>query len=355
MILETKPDFEKCMERVNAWYANELLDRPPVRFSAHNEQYNVVDDSSRWPSPKDKWFDAEYQVGKFERDIAGREFVAETFPLFWPNLGPNAYPCMLGCEVEFGDVTTWARPTARSCRELGRIRFSTDNEYFKKLECMTLLALSRCTGKYLVGYTDIHTGVDCADAFLGTERLLVEMYDDPEGVKTFIARCASHFAFVFGHFNKILRDHGQPSTTWIGIPSQESFHIPSADLSSMLSREFFREFALPSILEEVRLAGRNILHMDGRGVAGHLDDFLAIKEIDGIQWVQGVGGDKPIMQWCGLIEKIQHAGKGVVVDLEPSELDAFMERIHPRGIYLCLATNGMEEQKYIVSKLERWR
>ena len=38
--LEKKPDFEKAMKRVYAWYEQELLDRPPIRFSAHNAEYS---------------------------------------------------------------------------------------------------------------------------------------------------------------------------------------------------------------------------------------------------------------------------------------------------------------------------
>ena len=44
--LEGKPDFEKAMERIYAWYDNEIIDRAPIRFSSHNEQNEqvVVDD-----------------------------------------------------------------------------------------------------------------------------------------------------------------------------------------------------------------------------------------------------------------------------------------------------------------------
>ena len=35
--LESKPDFVACMKRIYAWYDGEILDRVPVRFSAHNE------------------------------------------------------------------------------------------------------------------------------------------------------------------------------------------------------------------------------------------------------------------------------------------------------------------------------
>ena len=31
--LETKPDFAKAMERVYAWYEQEMTDRAPIRFN----------------------------------------------------------------------------------------------------------------------------------------------------------------------------------------------------------------------------------------------------------------------------------------------------------------------------------
>jgi len=34
--IESMPGFEIAMKRVSAWYANEIIDRPPVRFIAHN-------------------------------------------------------------------------------------------------------------------------------------------------------------------------------------------------------------------------------------------------------------------------------------------------------------------------------
>ena len=348
--LETKPDFLECMDRVYAWYEHEIIDRVPVRFSAHNAEYNVVDRTDRWNSLKDRWFDTEYQLTHFEEGIRGKKFLGETFPVYWPNLGPNVYPCMLGAEAEFGDVTTWAHPVLSSAAEYGKIHFSTDNEYFKKLEEMTYAALERCKNQYLVGYTDIHSGVDAADAFLGTSELLIEMYDEPEEVKKLIETCSQHFEFVFEHFNKILKDAGQPSVTWINIPSFDSFHIPGTDVGAMMSEEFYDEFVLPEVIKEVKHAKHNIFHVDGKGVARHIDRLLEIDEICGYQWVQGMAEDEPIMQWVPFIKKIQSRKKGVVVDLKPSELDAFMDAVRPEGIYLCIDTSVEEEQEAILKK-----
>ena len=351
----TKPDFELCMKRIEAWYCGDIIDRAPVRFSAHNAEYGKVYEKDRWGSLKERWFDVEYQLEKFERGMEGNPFLGETFPAYWPNLGPNAYPNMLGCGVEYGDVTTWAGHGLKSCRELDKIRFSRENETFKKLEELTRAALDRCGDRYIVGYTDIHPGFDCADAFRGTQELFLDLYDDPEGVKELVAKCSADFEFVFGYFNGILREHGHPSNTWINIPSFDLFHIPGPDLSAMLSNSQFREFILPVLKNEVRAASRVIFHMDGRGVAGHIDDILEVPGINAVQWVQGVGADAPIMQWIPLIKKIQAAGKGVVIDLQVNELEGFTQHVKPKGVYLCINSSEEEEQRAILKRLLKWK
>ena len=35
-----KPDFDECMARVYAWYEQQIIDRPPVRFHHHNVEYH---------------------------------------------------------------------------------------------------------------------------------------------------------------------------------------------------------------------------------------------------------------------------------------------------------------------------
>ena len=37
--LPCKPDFERAMKRVVAWFEHQRLDRPPVRFSEHNSDF----------------------------------------------------------------------------------------------------------------------------------------------------------------------------------------------------------------------------------------------------------------------------------------------------------------------------
>ena len=44
--LETKPDFDRAMERVYAWYQQVVIDRPPVRFTG---TMLCTTKQTRWP------------------------------------------------------------------------------------------------------------------------------------------------------------------------------------------------------------------------------------------------------------------------------------------------------------------
>ena len=121
----------------------------------------------------------------------------------------------------------------------------------------------------------------------------------------------------------------------------------------MISPQTFCEFYLPSLLREVAHTTHNIFHIDGVGVLNHLDHILPIPQIQAYQWVQGVGDDFPILQWLPVIKKIQAAGKGVLVDVQLSELEPFIDGMEPEGLYLCIPAEE-SLQPGILKRLEKW-
>ncbi|GAA0807183.1 hypothetical protein GCM10008910_46820 [Faecalicatena orotica] len=354
--LETKPDFVQCMKRIYAWYDGEIIDRVPVRFSAHNEEYDVTDIGGGWKNLRDKWFDTEYQVNRFISALDSHPWLGETFPMYYPNLGPNFFAAAItDSELEFGEVTSWGKPQILKEEDLERIAFRRGNSYYQKIIEMTKYALERCDNRFMVGYTDMHPSLDCADALRGTEDLCMDMFDEEEFVTALTEKCFQAFFPMMDEFHSLLKTKNQLSVSWMNIPSYESMHIPSCDLGAMISRDFFNQFSLPYIKKEVKHFRHNIFHLDGKGVANHVDELLKIEEIQAVQWVQGVGDDKPIMQWVDFIKKIQEAGKSIVVDLEPEGLEAFMDAMDPRGIYLCIPEKEPEQQRRIMDRLLKWK
>ena len=352
--LEGMPGFEMAMKRVYAWYEKEIIDRPPVRFVAHNAFVEAA--IADYPSDKvkDRWFDAEFQVDTYVQSIEGQRFNAETFPIFWPNLGPEVYAAFYGAELGYGEVTSWSKPFVHNWDDIGKLRLDMHNDYFTKLEELTCCALERCHGKFMVGYTDLHPGVDCAAAWRDPQNLCIDMIENPNRVKNLIEIAIKDFQQIFDHFDAMLKAEKQLSSSWMGIPSFGKMHIPSCDFSSLISPAFFDEFCLPVLRREVKPITHNIFHVDGKGVARHLDKILSVPEVHAIQWVQGVGDDLPILQWIPLIKQIQ-AVKPVIVDLQKDELEPFIKQMEPEGLFLWIATENEEEELAIIKRLEQWR
>jgi hypothetical protein len=198
--------------------------------------------------------------------------------------------------------------------------------------------------------------MDCAAAWRGTENLCFDLILDPGMVNQLMKLSTEHFLSVYDDFDAKLKAAGMPSATWMNIPIPNGrVHIPSNDFSFMISPEQFEEFALPTLQEEVKTMTHNIFHVDGKGVAKHIDNILDVKEVKAIQWVQGMGDDYPIMQHIPFIKRVQSKGASIIVDLDKKDLDAFMSEVSPVGIFLWVATESKEEEETIIKRLLKWK
>ena len=354
LALESKPDFGAAMQRIYAWYQQAIIDRAPVRFTRHNAEYETQEHAHKatWKSLRDRWMDAEYQLEWFSKQIEGKTFKGETFPIFWPNLGPNVFASFYGCPIEFGEVTSWAEPSLFDFDLLPPMDWQS--EYLHKLNEMTDLALQFSEGKFLVGYTDLHPGIDCLAALRGSQQLCIDLYENPAQIKQHMLTITADFLKVFDQFDAVLKARRQPSVNWMAIPSFGRLHVPSCDFANMISKRHFQEFVYPALEQEAQEMSHNIFHVDGKGVARHLDLILQLPNVQAIQWVQGAGTDLPIMPWIPLIRRIQAAGKSVVVDLEKQELEGFIDAVEPEGILLCLASEDEAEEDDILKRVAKW-
>ncbi|MHB8973838.1 MAG: hypothetical protein ACYC3X_25050 [Pirellulaceae bacterium] len=54
-----------------------------------------------------------------------------------------------------------------------------------------------------------------------------------------------------------------------------------------------------------------------------------------------------------LLQRIQAAGKSLIVDLQPDELAPFMEAMKPEGVFLCIGVEpGVEPE--VLQRVQRW-
>jgi hypothetical protein len=349
-----KPDFDECIARIYAWYEQRIVDRPPVRFHHHNveyEQHRTV--AGPWRSARQRWMDVEFQIKTFVDSLQGTRFLGETFPVFWPNLSAVVYNLFLGQPAEFDDVTAWTHPWVDHLDALPLLRVQRDGEYFHTVELLTERALELAEGRFLVGYTDMYAGIDCTAGLRGTERMCLDLVINPEGILRLIDRAFEEYPSVYAYFDKKLKAHNQLSVTWMNLPSFGTFNVLACDFAVNISQRHFDEFCMPITRREAERFDHNVYHMDGPGVAKNLDSILTLPNLVAIQWAQGVGKNLPILQWIPLIRKIQAAGKSVIVDLQPGELEKFMRQVDPQGIMLWVSAEP-KDQTEILERVKRW-
>lgn len=357
MELACHREFDKVAERMVAWFNCEILDRPVIQVTAPRP----ADERCDYPSYKQhetleaRWTDVEYTVAGNDVNIRNTYYAGEAVPMLFPNLGPEILANMLGCDIEFGEITTWSVPMIRTWEEPWRdLNVDPDNRWLRILLDMTRLGLEVGKGQWLTGLTDFHPGGDLLAALRDPQDLCMDLLDCPERVKELVAVTEASFYDVYEAQYALMRQAGQTgTTTWLSVYSPGRYYPTSNDFSCMIGKEAFDEFFLDELMREWRWLDHSLYHLDGPGAIRHLDSLLAAPDLNGIQWVPGANSG-PATQWIDLLKRIQDAGKCIHFSIGSDELDDLMEHLRPEGVMFSTTASCVEEADAIVAKAARW-
>lgn len=341
-----KKDWEKAKERLMAWWEREIVDRVVVQVKAPRPGERKLE------PPADlvqRWTDVDYVLDAAEECMRLTYFGGEAFPAFYPNLGPDVFAAFLGCELEFGESTSWSVPLVHQWSDLDKVVFERKNRWWQLCQRMLEEAGQRFDGDCVLGFTDIHGGGDGVAALRDPQVLALDMIDHPQEVKRAMEFVEKVWFQVYEGELEVIRKYSDGVTTWMNLWHPGTWYPVSCDFICMISREMFREFILPELLAEINYLDRSIFHLDGPGALRHLDDLLAIEKLDAIQWVPGANSG-PLAQWFPLLKRIQAAGKGVQIHIAPDELDDVLAALSPRGLCLSTSVASVEEAEALLAR-----
>jgi hypothetical protein len=355
-MFEFKPDYERTRQRIEAFWQRELLDRPVVMFGLEKPpEQQVPLPASGHATPAARWMDADYQAELALARLSNLEFLGDTLPIAYPNLGPEVFSAFYGCEIHFGDYgTSWTDPILEDWAEADALQLDWQSPYLLKLHAMTEALLECSAGRFIVGMADWHPGGDAIAAFRDPARLAMDLITNLPDVQRLLARLEGDYFAVYDQFYDKLRGAGMPITTWLPLLSEGRYYVPSNDFSIMISPRMFQEIFLPGIVRECRFLDRSIYHLDGPGALRHLDAILAIPELHALQWVPGAGNEE-FTRWVWVYQRAQAAGKGIQVICQYGDLEAIMETLDPRGLFLSMS--GVPDREAgldMLARLERW-
>lgn len=352
--LETMPGLDRTLERFEAWWHCEIVDRPPVSMSLRPDQPIRLPPVT-YASERQRWMDVEGTLDRFEKHVAARRYISDLLPTFMPNLGPDICAATYGCELEFGPTTSWSKPIAANCEQVLQLTPNLQKPYWALIRRFTDESLERGRGKWITGYTDLHPNGDLLAALREPQELLLEMAENPEAVKAAMRHLTPHFKLMYDDLVQRIRAAAQPTLSWIPVPHQGRMNISSCDLICMISCELFHEMILPALQWEMEQVDRSIFHLDGPGAVRHLDSLLACKRLHAIQWVAGAGSG-PASRWTGLYQRIQAGGKAMQIICDDiGEARKLMEHLKPEGCWFDIIGEYTEAEIHsFLAEVGRW-
>lgn len=354
--MRLKPDLEASLQRIEAFWQRELLDRPLVQFRLDRpRQEQIPPPPSRHSSPTDLWLDAEYQAELALAELSNQLFLGDSLPVAWPNLGPDFFAALYGCPLTFGEYgTSWSHPILQDWAQADQLSLDWEHPYLQKIEEMTEALLTIGEGIFLTGLTDLHPGGDCLAALRGAQQLALDLVENPTAVKRLLKHLEQDFQALYLRLYRRLRLTGLPISTWTPLACWESWYLPSNDFSALISPTMFAEFFLPGIIEECRFWEHSLYHLDGPAALRHLELLLAVPELDAVQFVPPPQ-DERFLSWVDVYQRIQQQGKGLQVTCRLEEIPQVMDALRPQGLYLVVkGVDSIESAEHLLSTLERW-
>ncbi|MCB0061074.1 MAG: hypothetical protein KDE19_03130, partial [Caldilineaceae bacterium] len=248
-----KPDFAETIARFEAWWVGEIVDRPPVTVAVTPTR-PYTGPVSTHATQQARWLDVEFVVEAAIATMARTDYVGDSFPLFWPNVGPEISATPFGCELTFTEGSSWSKPVIPNCEAWQRLLDTPPdfhNRYWQTVERLTDYALDRCDGRFMVGLTDLHGNYDILAALRDPMMLCLDLMDCPELVIQAGKHVANSFVAGFERQYAKLRAAGFGTTTWLPFYHEGPAYVPSCDFWCMVSPQVARDLILPDILTEM--------------------------------------------------------------------------------------------------------
>jgi len=347
--LEFKPDFERARRSWDALWNHEIIDRPCTLVTAAREHATPL-----YPRIVAVDGDFERAVDECEAYLESHAFLGEAMPAFRPGFGPDQMAAFLGAPLtisEGSNKTSWSQKIVTYWDSFLPLRIEGSNRYFQRMSEFHALAAARLEGRCLLCEIDMHSNIDLLEGLRGAQDLLFDMIDRPGTVLQAMTQAQEIFKQVCEEFFRYGSKEKWGTTSLLPMYDRGRFNRVQADFIALLNPSLFRDLVLPALEDEVRYLDRSCFHLDGPDALKHLDDLLAIRELDAIQWVSGAGNPRPI-EWPEVLHRIQKAGKIIILHLTAGEVKRVHGEYNPSRLVYDVLTDTVDEGLELLDWLE---
>jgi 5-methyltetrahydrofolate--homocysteine methyltransferase len=259
----------------------------------------------------------------------------------------------LGSRVSWTPDTTWFGPLD-GVESLGDIHLAYDdaNPWWQRVQEVTRCGVERFGRDVLVGMTDLGGNLDILASLRGSEKLLLDLTDDPHNVVRLVGEITGLWLRYYDALNAITSSEGRGSACWGPVWSPEPGYMLQCDFSYMISPRMFKRFVMPDLVACCDHLEYGFYHLDGKGEIPHLDQLISIERLRGIQWQPG-DGQAMADGWLELIAKIRDSGKRCQIYVTRQGALTVQRELGGRGFLMHIVNDSMtvEEGEAFLSEL----
>ena len=360
MELANIENWSRIRARYEAFWQGEILDRPLIKIAAPMPGAEGETDPDRRPTGDEDAVDwatnPERVMRRLERGVARTYYTGDAFPLVFP-VTPGLVAietAYLGCPYKVDPVATtaWISPIIENWDDPPSFEVDPDNFWWKATQQLLEVGARQGAGRYIAGIPDLQGGGHVAVMMRGTERFAIDLFDHPQQVKAAIKAVNEAWLYYCETCYDIVRRWNEGYVDWNGVWSDVSSFTVECDFAAMISPEMFNEFFLPALVKQTEWMERSVFHLDGEGQLVHLDTFLSIPTMDGIQWVPGARGGN-MTDWMPLLKRIQDSGKLLTIGCRPWEVKRLLTELKPEGVCLGTSCGSAAEADALLDKVNR--
>ncbi len=343
--LVLKPDLADAARRWDAFYAGDLIDRPPVCVTAPMPGMVPGPGTTYRERAHD---DLDALIDRTLRAAEATFWGGEAVPTWYPGFGPDEIAAFCGGRLEHdpdsGD-TSWSVPFVEDWDRAPPLRLRDDDPLWRRMLDLYRRAAERMAGKMLLSPLDLHTNMDLLSAARGPERLCMDLLDCPETIDRAMASARAVFPAVWSAVAEAGRMDERGYCQ--GIYSREGAAYLQCDFSCMMSPQQFRRWVIPALEEEAALVRHHVYHWDGPGALVHTDALVACPAIHTLSYVPGEGRGT-CADYVDLYRRVQAGGKAVQVWGSVDVVKQVHRQIRPEKVFYSCSVGSRDEAERLL-------
>ena len=323
--------WEELKTRMMGYWQREAMDRCCVAIQVTKPGYRDSGEGYLY-------FDTDTSDRVHRRRFENTYFIGEALPCVFSYFGTAGVAEYTGCKANRSPVTTWFEPWLEE-PEADAISYCHPEAFREQKEALRRL-LELAKGDYLVSVTDNAGVLDALAAIRGTDNLMMDMLADPEFVEEGLQKLLPIYKQTQEELFRLVEENNDGSVhSWMHLWAPKRLAQLQCDLSVMISPEMYKRFVVPELEELCDFLDYPVYHFDGQEQIRHLDALLSVKKLRAIQWTP-VAGQPRTSTFIPVFQKIQKAGKNLILLPQPDEVEPLLDNLSCRGLHLII--NGLQ-------------